>query len=79
MDRKPPVTGGRLRPCGQGRFGLGPGTRTCAFLLIEDDNATAKSIELMLKSENFNIYLTDLGKKGSISASCTITTSSCLT
>jgi two-component system cell cycle response regulator CtrA len=33
-------------------------------LLIEDDNATAKSIELMLKSENFNIYLTDLGEEG---------------
>ena len=29
-------------------------------LLIEDDSATAQSIELMLKSENFNIYTTCL-------------------
>jgi hypothetical protein len=27
-------------------------------LLIEDDSATAQSIELMLKSENFNVYAT---------------------
>ena len=33
-------------------------------LLIEDDSATAQSIELMLKSENFNIYTTDLGEEG---------------
>jgi len=33
-------------------------------LLIEDDTATAQSIELMLKSENFNIYVTDLGEEG---------------
>ncbi len=33
-------------------------------LLIEDDNATAHSIELMLKSESFNIYTTDLGEEG---------------
>jgi two-component system cell cycle response regulator CtrA len=33
-------------------------------LLIEDDRATAQSIELMLKSESFNIYTTDLGKEG---------------
>ena len=33
-------------------------------LLIEDDSATAQSIELMLKSENFNIYVTDLGEEG---------------
>ena len=46
-------------------------------LLIEDDSNTAQSIELMLKSERFNFYTTDLGKKVSISASCTITTSSC--
>ena len=25
-------------------------------LLIEDDSATAQSIELMLKSESFNVY-----------------------
>ena len=33
-------------------------------LLIEDDSATAQSIELMLKSENFNVYATDLGEEG---------------
>lgn len=33
-------------------------------LLIEDDRATAQSIELMLKSEGFNIYVTDLGEEG---------------
>ena len=31
-------------------------------LLIEDDSATAKSIELMLAGEGFNIYTTDLGE-----------------
>ncbi len=34
------------------------------ILLIEDDSATAQSIELMLKSENFNTYTTDLGEEG---------------
>ena len=33
-------------------------------LLIEDDSSTAQSIELMLKSEGFNIYTTDLGEEG---------------
>jgi len=33
-------------------------------LLIEDDGATAQSIELMLKSESFNVYTTDLGEEG---------------
>ena len=33
-------------------------------LLIEDDSAIAQSIELMLKSESFNIYTTDLGEEG---------------
>jgi two-component system, cell cycle response regulator CtrA len=33
-------------------------------LLIEDDSATAHSIELMLKSESFNVYTTDLGEEG---------------
>jgi two-component system cell cycle response regulator CtrA len=33
-------------------------------LLIEDDSATAQSIELMLKSDGFNIYTTDLGEEG---------------
>src|ERR1051326_5468297 len=33
-------------------------------LLIEDDRATALSIELMLKSEGFNVFTTDLGQEG---------------
>ncbi len=33
-------------------------------LLIENDSATAQSIELMLKSEGFNVYTTDLGEEG---------------
>jgi hypothetical protein len=33
-------------------------------LLIEDDSATAQSIELMLKSAGFNVYTTDLGEEG---------------
>jgi two-component system cell cycle response regulator CtrA len=33
-------------------------------LLIEDDSATAQSIELMLKSESFKVYTTDLGEEG---------------
>src|SRR6516162_9258276 len=33
-------------------------------LLIEDDSATAQTIELMLKSESFNVYTTDLGEEG---------------
>ena len=37
---------------------------TCV-LLIEDDNSTAQSIELMLKSESFNVFTTDLGAEGS--------------
>jgi len=32
-------------------------------LLVEDDSATAQSIELMLKSEGFNVYTTDLGEE----------------
>src|SRR5208283_4021391 len=34
------------------------------ILLIEDDSATAQSIELMLKSGGFNVYTTDLGEEG---------------
>src|SRR5262245_52776547 len=34
------------------------------ILVIEDDGATAQSVELMLKSENFNIFTTDLGEEG---------------
>jgi two-component system cell cycle response regulator CtrA len=33
-------------------------------LLIEDDSATARSVELMLKSEKLNVYTTDLGEEG---------------
>src|SRR5258708_2637698 len=33
-------------------------------LLIEDDSATAQSIELMLKSESLNCYTSELGEEG---------------
>ena len=33
-------------------------------LLIEDDSPAAQSIELMLKSESFTVYTTDLGEEG---------------
>jgi len=33
-------------------------------LVIEDDSATAQSIELMLKSESFSVYTTELGEEG---------------
>jgi two-component system, cell cycle response regulator CtrA len=33
-------------------------------LLIEDDTPTAQSIELMLKSDSFNVYTTDQGEEG---------------
>ena len=33
-------------------------------LLIEDEQTTAKSIELMLGTEGFNVYTTDLGEEG---------------
>ncbi len=33
-------------------------------LLIEDDRSIARSIELMLKSESFKVYTTDLGEEG---------------
>ncbi|MCH8685895.1 response regulator transcription factor CtrA [Pedomonas mirosovicensis] len=33
-------------------------------LLIEDDASTAKSVELMLNAEGFNVYTTDLGEEG---------------
>jgi hypothetical protein len=35
-----------------------------SVLLIEDDSATAQSMELMLKFESFNVYTTDLGGEG---------------
>ena len=49
--------GRRLGPAG----GWGIGMRV---LLIEDDASTARSVELMLKSEGFNVYTTDLGEEG---------------
>ena len=33
-------------------------------LLIEDEPTTAKAIELMLTTEGFNVYSTDLGEEG---------------
>ncbi len=33
-------------------------------LLIEDDSATAQSIELMLLSEGFNVFTTNMGEEG---------------
>ena len=33
-------------------------------LLIEDEPTTAKAIELMLTTEGFNVYITDLGEEG---------------
>ena len=33
-------------------------------LLIEDDRTIAQSIELMLNSESFKVYTTDLGEEG---------------
>jgi len=34
------------------------------ILLIEDDDAVARSVELMLKSESFDVHITNLGEKG---------------
>ena len=34
------------------------------ILLIEDDSGTAQSIELIPKSESFNVYTTELGEEG---------------
>ena len=34
------------------------------ILLIEDDPATAQSIEMMLRNANLNVYTTDLGEEG---------------
>ena len=33
-------------------------------LVVEDDPATARSVEAMLTSEGFNVYVTDLGEEG---------------
>src|SRR6202166_3107861 len=43
---------------------LGPRRRNMRVLLVEDDAATAKSIELMLKRESFICDTTDLGEDG---------------
>ena len=40
------------------------GRTVMRVLLIEDDRAAAQSIELMLRSERFNVYTTDLGEEG---------------
>ncbi len=53
----------RLRFATAGAESLEGNTRM-RVLLIEDDSATAQSIELMLKSEGFNVYTTDLGEEG---------------
>jgi two-component system cell cycle response regulator CtrA len=45
----------------RGNAAEGTGMRV---LLIEDESATAHSIELMLQSEGFNVYTTDLGEEG---------------
>jgi two-component system, cell cycle response regulator CtrA len=53
--------------CGAGLMPLYqklPRASDMRVLLIEDDSATAQSIELMLKSESFNLYTTDLGEEG---------------
>src|SRR5204862_7146675 len=46
------------------RSGPGTGEPAMRVLLIEDEPTTAKSIELMLGSEGFNVYTTDLGEEG---------------
>jgi two-component system cell cycle response regulator CtrA len=38
--------------------------RIMRILLVEDDSATAQSIEMMLKGDGFNVYTTDLGEEG---------------
>jgi two-component system cell cycle response regulator CtrA len=52
------------RSCGS-RLPLAARKRTgMRVLLIEDDSSIAQSIELMLQSESFNVYTTDLGEEG---------------
>lgn len=34
------------------------------ILLVEDDHATSKSIEMMLNNANFNVYSTNMGEEG---------------
>src|SRR5215213_9851493 len=61
--RPPKACGGRAEKfCLQASGpGWGPDMRV---LLVEDDSATSQSIELMLKSESFNVFTTDLGEEG---------------
>src|SRR3954469_17185694 len=46
------------------RFRAEEGGPAMRVLLIEDEPTTAKSIELMLGTEGFNVYTTDLGEEG---------------
>ena len=48
-------------------------------LLIEDEPTTAKAIEMMLATEGFNVYTTDLGEDASIWVSSMIMISYCST
>jgi two-component system cell cycle response regulator CtrA len=50
-------------PSVRGRAGE-QGFEAMRVLLIEDDPSTARSIELMLGAEGFNVYTTDLGEEG---------------
>ena len=54
------------RPLRVGNLALSVANRGIAMrvLLIEDEPTTAKSIELMLGTEGFNVYTTDLGEEG---------------
>src|SRR5918996_1090263 len=45
-------------------FGRERGNLDMRVLLIEDEATIAKSIELMLSTEGFNVYTTDLGEEG---------------
>ena len=40
------------------------GDATMRVLVVEDDPATARSVEAMLTSEGFNVYVTDMGEEG---------------
>src|SRR6202050_1820830 len=40
------------------------GDSTMRVLLVEDDKSTAKSIELMLKSDGYVVDMTDMGEDG---------------
>ena len=47
-----------------GQVGLSNRGLLMRVLLIEDEPTTAKAIELMLTTEGFNVYTTDLGEEG---------------